>query len=243
MPLLPSLKKIESYLVSLRFQFFVSLGILFVCLVISGAANLIYESFHRIGKFETAVLDGPLHSSSRELSLEEIEHTLSNVVVLIKSQPAGKWYNQGSAVTIEPYRLLSVCHIGKDNMLALVQLTPVHLSLVAERSAYDQCLFEADRPMPHVVPGVRRVSSLVSHEPLYAFGYPSGTPTLSIGKFTDVVMDETGVRMIRTNALTAPGNSGGGLFDRFGNLIGIMRANDTGNASFAVPIETWWKLL
>ena len=39
----------------------------------------------------------------------------------------------------------------------------------------------------------------------------------------------------------APGNSGGGLFDHFGNLIGIIRLRKGDKANFAVPVEDWWE--
>jgi serine protease Do len=223
-----------------------SLGDLFVLVgLFVLAVGLIIAGTHVIDWWRsdrTAFVLGPLPDSSvRELSLDEVERSLNQIVVPIVNQVTEDRHKQGSAVAIEPHYLLTVCHIGEGDVLAFVDGEPVGLRLIAARRSYDQCLFEAERPLPHVVPGVRSVSSLLPHERLYAFGYPSATPTLSIGKFSDVIIDEDGVHMIRTNARTSPGNSGGGLFDRFGNLIGIMRLYDEDKASFAVPVEDWWK--
>lgn len=170
-----------------------------------------------------ALLLGPRpRSTARELSLAEAEQTLGKIVVPIGGQPKS-W--AGSAVAVRPRRLLSVCHVGKDNLVTMVEGQVVRLRLLAERLSSDECLFATDRRLPRVVSGVRTVSSLITLEPVYAFGYPSGTPALSLGLFVDVIIDDTGRREIRSTAPVASGDSGGGLFDRFGNLIGIVRAH------------------
>jgi serine protease Do len=99
----------------------------------------------------------------------------------------------------------------------------VRLQLVAALPSADRCVFRADHALPRVVPDVRSVSTLSMHERIYAFGFPAATPTLSAGRFTNVYIDDDGVRMIETNARADHGSSGGALFDRFGNLVGIVR--------------------
>lgn len=55
------------------------------------------------------------------------------------------------------------------------------------------------------------------------------------------VSDETGI-YIQTDAAVNPGNSGGGMFDAAGNLIGIVSAKTTGsnveNLGYAIPVDT-----
>ena len=50
--------------------------------------------------------------------------------------------------------------------------------------------------------------------------------------------------LMQTNAAINPGNSGGGLFNRAGELIGIVNAkrSDTGieGLGFAIPIDIAW---
>lgn len=50
--------------------------------------------------------------------------------------------------------------------------------------------------------------------------------------------------LLQTNAAVSPGNSGGGLFDLYGRLIGVVNAKSTGEGvegiSFAIPIDTAW---
>ena len=62
----------------------------------------------------------------------------------------------------------------------------------------------------------------------------------------DVTIDGTEMTLIQTNAAVNPGNSGGGLFNLYGELIGIVNAKTTSSSSgvsvegigFAIPINT-----
>ena len=63
----------------------------------------------------------------------------------------------------------------------------------------------------------------------------------------EIVMDGSGtIALLQTNAAVSPGNSGGGLFDLYGRLIGIVNAKSTGQGvegiSFAIPIDTAWSV-
>jgi S1-C subfamily serine protease len=215
----------------------------FVCCLIAVVSVLMiiidYWPYSKATTF--SVLGARPISSVRGLTLEEMERTVNDVVVLIVNQ-ADDRDSQGSAVVVAPTLVLTTCHIGNEDVTAFVDGQAIGLRLVAAHRDSDRCIFKTDRPMPHVVPGVRLVSSLSSKEPVYAFGYPHYTPTLSAGVFTNVFIDENGARKIRTNARISPGNSGGGLFDRYGNLLGIMHSHALGEvASFALVAEDWWE--
>ena len=63
----------------------------------------------------------------------------------------------------------------------------------------------------------------------------------------DLVINDEAMTLIQTNAQINSGNSGGGLFDGNGNLIGIVNAKDSGSTSsgttieglgFAIPVNT-----
>lgn len=63
----------------------------------------------------------------------------------------------------------------------------------------------------------------------------------------EIVIGNESMELIQTNATINSGNSGGGLFDGNGNLIGIVNAKDSGTTSsgaliegigFAIPINT-----
>lgn len=63
----------------------------------------------------------------------------------------------------------------------------------------------------------------------------------------EIAMEGSGtMSLLQTNAAVSPGNSGGGLFDLYGRLIGVVNAKSTGEGvegiSFAIPIDTAWNI-
>lgn len=58
----------------------------------------------------------------------------------------------------------------------------------------------------------------------------------------DILIDGETMNLLQTNAAVNPGNSGGGLFNRRGELIGIINAKSSGSnvegLGFAIPIDT-----
>ena len=58
----------------------------------------------------------------------------------------------------------------------------------------------------------------------------------------DVVVEDQEMTLIQTNASVSPGNSGGGLFNMAGELVGIVNAksdsDDAEGLGFAIPINT-----
>ncbi len=91
-------------------------------------------------------------------------------------------------------------------------------------------------------------TQLVVGETVLAIGNPlgqlGGTVTNGIISALDREIDIEGEKMtlLQTNASVNPGNSGGGLFDYSGNLIGIVNAKSSGSGieglGFAIPIST-----
>ncbi len=75
-------------------------------------------------------------------------------------------------------------------------------------------------------------------------GQLGGTVTNGIisAKSRDVTIDGETMSLLQTNAAVNPGNSGGGLFDRSGNLVGVINAKSSGSdvegLGFAIPINT-----
>jgi len=91
-------------------------------------------------------------------------------------------------------------------------------------------------------------SKLVVGEMAVAIGNPlgqlGGTVTDGIISALDreITIDDETMTLIQTNAAVNPGNSGGGLFNINGELIGIVNAKNSGSEieglGFAIPINT-----
>ena len=93
-------------------------------------------------------------------------------------------------------------------------------------------------------------TAIVIGNPLGTLG---GTVTNGIISATDreMVINNQSMNLIQTNAAINNGNSGGGLFDGEGRLIGIVNAKDSGMTSsgaiieglgFAIPINTAYSI-
>lgn len=89
-------------------------------------------------------------------------------------------------------------------------------------------------------------TAIVIGNPLGTLG---GSVTSGIISATtrEIVIENESMELIQTNATINSGNSGGGLFDGNGNLIGIVNAKDSGQTSsgaliegigFAIPVNT-----
>ena len=91
-------------------------------------------------------------------------------------------------------------------------------------------------------------SKLLLSQPVIAIGNPLGEFANSVtdgrisGLERNVTIDGVEMSLLQTNAAVNPGNSGGGLFDLNGDLVGIVNAKSSGTSiegiGFAIPINT-----
>lgn len=94
-------------------------------------------------------------------------------------------------------------------------------------------------------------ASLKVGQPVVVIGNPLGTlgGTVTDGIISaldrDVTVEGKTMRLLQTNASINSGNSGGGMFDMDGRLIGIVNAKSTGDdvegLGFAIPADTAYK--
>jgi S1-C subfamily serine protease len=95
---------------------------------------------------------------------------------------------------------------------------------------------------------VRRFDDLHVGETVYSLGSPAGFD-LSFGQgLIAGLRDIKGAHIIQNSAPSAPGSSGGGLFDARGNLIGITTfivggsgAGPAGIFSFSIAADDFWR--
>ncbi len=80
-------------------------------------------------------------------------------------------------------------------------------------------------------------------------GELGGTVTSGIISCTarEIQVEDVGtMTLLQTDAAVNPGNSGGGMFNLYGELIGIVNAKSSGTSveglGFAIPVNTAWKI-
>ena len=146
----------------------------------------------------------------------------------------------GSAVPLAGDRLVTNCHVLRDaaRIDALVGGTAQAVQADLRDAYRDLCFLTLPghraASMPMVDVGETRVGMEV-----VAVGYPEGKFAVSHGRIVGLHHCECdGGRVIQTSAAFERGASGGGLFDREGQLVGILtfKAKSGGNFHFALPV-------
>jgi S1-C subfamily serine protease len=107
----------------------------------------------------------------------------------------------------------------------------------------DRCILYVENVMLEPVQGFRKYQDLKIGETVYSVGSPQGLEnTLGIG-IVSGKRNLDKVQLIQTTAQISQGSSGGGLFDHFGNLVGIttFRVKESEGLNFAIAIDNFTK--
>lgn len=157
--------------------------------------------------------------------------------------------SQGSGVIIEPQGLIVTNEhvVGSAQRVEIITSSgeSIGADVVSADKAVDLAIL---RPSSSAGPGVRLVDDVVGPPPVgskvFAIGSPFGlrnTVTAGVVSAFRTVNENGGQGVIQFDAPVNPGNSGGGLFDLAGELVGIPTSitslNGGGNVGigFAVP--------
>ena len=157
----------------------------------------------------------------------------------------------GSGVIISENGYIVTCaHVIKDASKIEVQDSAdntYEATLIASSDKMDLALLKIDAD--GLTPAVLGDSDTYSAgDQIYVVGNPLGNFVLSVSQGiisgVDRQADIEGniMNLTQVDAAVNPGNSGGGLFDSQGRLIGIVNAKNTGidveGMGFAIPIDT-----
>jgi serine protease Do len=152
----------------------------------------------------------------------------------------GRAVGIGSGVVIAPGTLITNCHVATAGGTLAVKVGAESLTAHVEVAdeEYDLCrLSVTGMSAPAVTLG--SVESLKTGQKVYAIGAPAGLDlTISDGIVSSLREVPQG-KVIQTTAPISPGSSGGGLFDAYGRLVGIMTFQHRygQNLNFAIPAD------
>ena len=195
-------------------------------------------------------------STGSPLSVQEIVAKNENSVVAITTESVStdSWLGQyvtkgaGSGVIIsDDGYIVTNNHVidGASNIkVTLNDGTEVSATLVATDKQTDVAVIKIDKtgltPVSFADSSALNVGDLA-----IAIGNPLGqlagsaTEGIISGLEREITLDGKTMTLIQTSASINPGNSGGGLFDQYGNLIGIVVAKSSGSdvegLGFAIP--------
>ncbi|MGI9338574.1 MAG: ankyrin repeat domain-containing protein [Gammaproteobacteria bacterium] len=174
------------------------------------------------------------------------EHVFENAwrsVVYIENNKG-----QGSGVIIKRNIVATNCHVIDGGGIVVYKAhnrrtdkSKKYRATIRRRDEKnDFCLLDV-KGLFGVAADVRRYDSLRVGENVYGIGAPKGLDlSLSTGVISQTRAAD-GVRYIQTDVAISPGSSGGGLFDRKGNLVGILTSklvdDDVEGIGFAIPAD------
>jgi S1-C subfamily serine protease len=154
------------------------------------------------------------------------------------------FYKMGSGVAVSSNIVITNCHVALEAAVILLKnkQTMTIGKLIKANASKDACVLSVADPLTPV-PTLREYSSLEIGETVYSLGSPKGlSNTFAEGNISGLRrFDNT--NLIQTSAPISPGSSGGGLFDKAGNLVGITTFMIKGgnNLNFAVGVGEFWK--
>ena len=200
-------------------------------------------------------------TSGTGLSTAQVAEMVSPSVVVITTEQVvysqWSWYGQsqvesgaGSGVIISSDGYILTCaHVvsGASNITVTIGDTDYPATLVGEDSTSDIAVLKIDAT--GLTPAVIGDSDkLAVGETTVAVGNPRGTlsNTVTQGIVSalnrQVTVEDNDMTLIQTDTSISPGNSGGGLFNANGELIGVVNAkssySEAEGIGFAIPINT-----
>lgn len=218
----------------------------------SGSPSVIFQSF--AGGNKTA---GTYEQVAAAVSPTVVEITTESVTTDTSFWGGGNYIvsGAGSGVIIsEDGLIITNNHVVSGASTIKVKLTDgteYTASLIGTDSDSDVAVIKVDATnLPFALIGDS--DELKVGQEVVAVGNPLGefggsvTNGIVSGLSRDVNISGTEMNLIQTNAAVNPGNSGGGLFNLYGELIGIVNAKSSSTSSgtsvegigFAIPIDT-----
>jgi hypothetical protein len=157
--------------------------------------------------------------------------------------------SQGSAVAISESELLTNCHVLEGSRKIIVKQKNQEWvgTLARAKPQRDSCVVTVNGVTLHPVRGVRAYAELSVGEALFTLGAPSGLELSLSNGILSGLRQEQGRDFVQTTAPISPGSSGGGLFDGWGNLVGITtlvlvgRERLNQSLNFAVPADSFFQ--
>lgn len=183
---------------------------------------------------KAAVANAPL--SAEQLFVKASASVVRVNVLSTMGDPLGL----GSGVVIDNGVVITNCHVTRAGPNLTVQKNdatyPASVSLADEK--HDLCKLSVTGLEAPAVK-ISTVSRLAIGQKVYAIGSPRGLDlTLSDGMVSSLREGPDGT-LVQTTAPISPGSSGGGLFNEFGELVGIITFQYTNgqNLNFAIPAD------
>lgn len=171
----------------------------------------------------------------------------SVVVILVFKNSDAKnakenYLGHGSGVAVKHNIVATNCHVALKGKYIIIKQGKKYsrATIVVVNKPGDICLLRV-HDITLVPVSVRPSADLASGDDIYAVGNPLDIENyLSKGMLSQVLNDNQGNTWVVSGIITAPGSSGGGLFDENGNLIAITTTAFKANPNISYSASVDW---
>lgn len=185
------------------------------------------------------------NSDSIELDATQIFEQSSPAVWTVLAANSKKDIKLGSAVAISKNTLLTNCHVvlSQKNIVIMQGEKIYKVQITSANNKNDTCIIATAMDKLNPVKGFRRYAALKVGEGVFSIGSPKGLEaTLGTGIISGLRKKDD-IRLIQISAPISSGSSGGGIFDKYGNLIGIstFQLKDSQNMNFSISVDDYFE--
>jgi len=196
-------------------------------------------------KWMLALLITGFTNSGLAYTTDEIVAKISqHIVKVYVSLPNG--YGLGSGVVIAENQVVTNCHVvaGANAVNVMVDDERYNATALIPDWHHDLCILKVEGLKAPIAP-IASSEALQYEQPVYSIGFAGGSPTpnATFGVIKSLYpMDDSVV--VRASNTFRLGDSGGGLFDEAGNLVGVIAVKSPGrNANYYNMSVEWVKKL
>jgi hypothetical protein len=172
---------------------------------------------------------------------DELLEKINTLVVRVQVELANGGYGVGSGVVVAKDEIVTNCHvIANSNSIGVINSGASYkVTAIKPDWHHDVCILKVDglnAPVASISPS----KNLKYQQPVFATGFPdfSPVPSSTFGYVKALYpMDDSVI--VRASSTFRLGDSGGGLFDDSGNLVGIMTLKSPGHNAYYyfMPVE------
>jgi hypothetical protein len=173
------------------------------------------------------------------LTSEEIFAKAKKTIVTVVASGLGGT-SQGSGVVVSKDKILTNCHVidGADNVKVLFDNIEYKVDSIYGNKDFDYCILTTSN-LPASLANISDLKNISVGQKVYSIGTPQGFELTIADGLVSGLRKVENISIIQTTAPISPGSSGGGLFNEYGQLIGIttMMLRDAQNINFAIPAD------
>lgn len=175
------------------------------------------------------------------LNPQQIYQVAAQSSVVVLTYQSGRRISQGSGVVLGEDIIATNCHVIEDgDQFAVTFNGEVYeANYLYGNENLDYCILTT-QGLPARHAHIATVDTLSPGQRVYSVGSPKGFElTIAEGLISGLRELDENIYMIQTSAAISSGSSGGGLFNEYGEVIGIttLGHKDAENLNFAIPVE------